>query len=201
MPKSPTEQTRARGRNISRLLLLLVIATKPLVATAQPSVTSLNATAGATVGDISARLLQLDLRRQLAVPVAASAALTYLESDQDYREVQLRLAATATVLLGQWTLEDRNLLMLTSKSVERYRNRARLTFPLVMGKSHLNVHVFDEIFYDFDRDQILRNNIALGFSSAVGACCSIEVYHIWSDERFTRDGHFVFASLTWRIAG
>lgn len=71
--------------------------------------------------------------------------------------------------------------------------------PNVLGQSQLSVRAFDEVFFDFDRSRIVRNNVALGLGVQLPGALTAEIYHVWMDNREAPDGTYMLALLSMKI--
>lgn len=166
---------------------------------AEESKLAVAATAGAAFGRRSVEFALVEARAALRPHLSVASAIAYLSAENGYREWQLRAFATATLRVGPWVVDDRNMVYVSSESVERYRNRLRATFPAFLGRPRWNAHLFDELYFDFDRDQIVRNNVGTGFSVAISRCCRVELDHLWSDDRGTRETRYWLAHVTMTV--
>jgi hypothetical protein len=179
--------------------LLLVGGSWSIASRAEDVETSVAATAGAAYGDLVAQIALVEARTTLNPRLSVAAGLAYLHVEHGYREAQMRVHAITRMTIGRWVIDDRNMLSVSSESAERYRNRLRATFPALRGRSRLSAHAFNELFFDFDRGAFVRNNVALGLGAAIGDCCRVELYHVWSDNRGAPDTRFVLAIASMTI--
>ena len=77
-------------------------------------------------------------------------------------------------------LSDRNRLeyrIRTGKEVFRYRNRLWVKFPR-KGPAGIQPFLGDEVFYDFDAEEINKNRAYAGFNIKVAAGLTADLYYI-----------------------
>jgi hypothetical protein len=160
-----------------------------------------NATAGVALAEEAVRFGLLEGRIDATPHVSMAAAVAYLDAEGGYQEVQLRLVALASLAIQDWAIENRHLVSLSSESVERYRMRLRATRPGLFGRESLSVRAFDELFFDFDRRTLIRNNVAIGMGVQVTRALSAEIYHIWERNRAAADAEYLLAWVTLRFGG
>lgn len=160
--------------------------------------TSANAIAGATFAGEPARIGMVEARAMVGSHWALAASVVYFEGASDYEEMQLRIAATGSVGIGGWTIENRHMLSFSTESVERYRSRVRLLRP-IFGTPAFTARAFDELFVDTDRARLFRNNVALGFGWQPNSRLTAELYHVWVGERGARDDAYILALVTLRL--
>lgn len=158
-----------------------------------------NAIAGIAFAGETARLGLIETRSEITQHVALAAGLAYFEGAADYEEMQLRLSATGSGKFGSWIVDNRHLLSFSTESVERYRCRLRTIRPGLLGQPQLSVRAFDEVFFDFDRSRIVRNNVAVGIGVQLPGTVTAELYHVWVGNREARDETYMLAVLTFRI--
>jgi hypothetical protein len=161
--------------------------------------TSLVATAVIAFGRTSAELGTVEARARLRPNLSVASGLAYLRARGGYREVLLRLVATASTSVGRWRIDNRSMLSLSTESVERYRNRLRTTSPALGRRGRLNALASDEVYFDLDRDRIVRNNFALGVGATVGDGWRVELHHVWSDNRGAAETRYLMALATVRV--
>jgi hypothetical protein len=186
----PTRQYNRRRVAPISLLVSVVWATW---LSAEEVPTSIVVTSGAVFGRRSAEFALVELRSDVRRRLSLGAALGYVSSEHGYSEWQGRAFATANVDIGRWLIDDRNMLYLNSEGVALYRNRIRATFPRFLDRSRLSAHVYDEIYYDLERERIARNNLAIGLARSIADCCRVELSHVWSDDHGVREGRFWLA--------
>ncbi|MEX2123405.1 MAG: DUF2490 domain-containing protein [Woeseia sp.] len=158
--------------------------------------TSLVALGAVTFDGLSADFGLVEARAKLSPYFTVASGVAYLHLEHGYREVQVRASVTASAIIGRFTLEDRNLIYASSESVQRYRNRLRLTMPALGGHSRLSAHVYDEIYFDLDRGGVVRNNLALGLGASISDSWRAELYHVWSDNRAVGDIRYIMAMVS-----
>jgi hypothetical protein len=178
--------TVLRRRSIACVLLLHAAAWCAAAPAEQPRI-AVAATAGAVFGESSAEFGLVEARATLRPRLAVAAAVAYLDAERGYSEWQLRASATLNAAIGRWIIDDRNMLYVSSESIERYRNRLRATLPNFLGRPRLTLHAFDEWHFDLERSRVVRNSVAIGAGSTVLDCCRIELSHVWSDDRGVRE--------------
>jgi hypothetical protein len=162
---------------------------------------SVNATAGVAFAGETARIALLEARVDMTSHFSTAAAVAYLGAEGGYREMQLRMVATASLAVRNWAFENRHLISLSSESVERYRMRLRAARQGLFGREHLSARAFDELFFDFDRRRLIRNNVAIGAGVQVTRALSGEIYHIWESNRVAPDDRYLLALVTLRFGG
>jgi hypothetical protein len=188
--------TRYKSRRAAVCTLLLSGATWCAALRAEDSTVSIAATAGTAFGRRSVEFALFEARATLRPHLSVASAIGYVRAEHGFSEWQLRASATANLTVGRWIVDDRNMLYVSSEAVKRYRNRLRATLPAFLGRPRLSAHAFDEIYFDFDRGGIIRNNVAIGLSTAVRDCCRVELSHIWTDNRGTRETRYLLALAT-----
>jgi hypothetical protein len=158
--------------------------------------TSMVALGAVTFDGLQANFGLVEGRAKLSPRFTVASGIAYLHLEHSYREAQLRASATASATNGRFTIDDRNLIYASSESVRRYRNRLRFTMSALGGHPRLSAHAYDEIYFDLDRGEIVRNNLALGLSASIGECCRTELYHVWSDNRAVGDTRYILISVS-----
>lgn len=160
---------------------------------------SISAIGGLTLPDEPVKAAMLETRAQMHPNVAIAATVAYFNGTDGYHESQLRLSVTPGFNAGAWTIEDRNMLLISSHSPDRYRNRVRLIRPGLLGEHSLSFRAFDEFFVELDNGRVVRNNVALGMGMQISAALSAELYHVWVDNHGTTSDNYVLALVTLRL--
>lgn len=158
-----------------------------------------NAIAGVAFAGEAARIGLIEARMDATSHLSFAAAVAHLDAAGGYNEVQLRLVATAVFVIDDWIFDNRHLVSLSTESVERYRLRVRAARPGLFGKRSLSARAFDELFFDFDRERWVRNNVALGLGMQITRTLNGELYHVWENNRSAHDQSYVLALLTLRF--
>lgn len=181
----------------SRLAPWVVVATLSFAYAPAMADTALSATFAAAEESLTFAMLEarVDVTDHWLVSVAAA----YLDPGRAPDEAQLRLSAIGATSFGAWNIENRHLLSFSTTSVDRYRMRLRAVRPALFGRPALSTRAFDEVFFDFDRRRVIRNNVALGFGLQMTGALSGELYHVWEGNRSARDDRYVLALLTFRF--
>ena len=61
----------------------------------------------------------------------------------------------------------------------RYRNKLALTLPFKMTRFDIQPYIADEIFYDFDDEDLIRNRLYSGFYLKLFNNLNSEVFYLW----------------------
>jgi hypothetical protein len=187
-------------RTIIPTLLSLLFACGPCAGdVSRSNAVSISAIGGLTLPDDPVKVAMLEARAQVSSNVSTAVTLTYLEAAHGYHESQLRLSVTPGFNVGAWTIENRSMLLFSSQSFDRYRNRVRFIRPGFAGERSLSFRAFDEFYVDLDRGRFVRNNIALGFGMQIHSSLSAELYHVWVDNRGAASDNYVLATVTLRL--
>lgn len=161
--------------------------------------TSVNAVVGATYDGPSARIGLIEGRAATSRHWTIAPAVAYLEGTAGYHELQARLAAIGTFDRGPWTIDNRHMLSVSTESIQRYRARLRIARRGLLGLRALSARTFDELYFDFDRGRVIRNNVAAGLGLALNDAVTAEFYHVWVDNRGARDDSYVLALVSVRL--
>lgn len=106
-------------------------------------------------------------------------------------ESRVSLAATVSVPVGRWAIQDRNLFerrFLTNLTTFRYRNRLMLERPVQIKRHSLKAFIWDEVFYDSQFHTWVRNRLALGAGKKVNRHLSVDLYYLRQNDGYTRPG-------------
>jgi len=63
----------------------------------------------------------------------------------------------------------------------RFRNKLNVSLPIELG--NFKPYIADEIFYDFDADELNRNRIYLGAKTDLGGPAKLDVYYMRQDSK------------------
>lgn len=184
------------SRNVARAL---AVAIGCLAAEQSLTATTLNAVAAVAFEGESARLSMLDARMPASEHWTISPAVAYLQSVADYHEAQFRLSVTGAFDVGGWTIDNRHMVSVSSESVERYRLRLRGARTGLLGRNELSARAFDELYFDFDRSRVIRNNLAVGMGITINRLVSLELYRVWVDNKEAPDDAYVLGLMTIRL--
>jgi hypothetical protein len=103
------------------------------------------------------------------------------ESGRDWKtEKRPHANATLAWSLGSIALSDRNRLeyrIKTGKEAFVYRNRLWVKFPH-MGPAGFQPFLGNEVFYDFDAEEINRNRAYAGFTIKLASGANADLYYI-----------------------
>ena len=158
-----------------------------------------SATAGAAFDADSIHVALLEARTEVLEHLSLAAAVAYLDFGGSHSEGQLRLMALGSWSVQQWSIENRHLLSFSTECIERYRVRLRAVRSGLLGLSSLSLRAFDEAFYDFDQEQLIRNNLALGMGLQLNPALTAELYRVWEGNREVPDNRYVLGLVTFRF--
>ncbi len=105
--------------------------------------------------------------------------------------------------IGKFTVSDRNQIerrFRNSRSDNtRYRNRLRVEYPLVAGKTKFNVFVSDEVFYDLSAKVWVRNRFAVGANKKLTDHLTGEIYYMRQNDGRSRPGDLHIIGTLFRV--
>ncbi len=115
----------------------------------------------------------------------------------------LSFGGTLKFPIGKFTLSDRNLVerrFRNSRSDStRYRNRLRLEYPVVAGKTKFNVFASNEVFYDWSVNEWVRNRFAVGANKKLSQSLTAELYYMRQNDGRSRPGDLHIIGSIFRL--
>lgn len=107
-------------------------------------------------------------------------------------ENRLIFNGTIKFPVGKFTLSDRNQVERRFRNSQpdstRYRNRLRVEYPIVVGKTKFNVFASDEVFYDWSVKEWVRNRFAVGANKKLNERLTGEMYYLRQNDGRSRPG-------------
>ena len=104
-----------------------------------------------------------------------------------------RLSADGVVnfKIRKFEITDNNLFEFRfrrSGNSQRYRNRLKVSHPLKVGKTNIDLFVSDEVYYEVEERAWTRNRFKVGFGKDLGERGGYEVYYMRQNDGFSRPG-------------
>ena len=123
-------------------------------------------------------------------------------SGLDLSEERLSLPATVRFRIGDFVVNDRNLLERRFRPLRpassRYRNRLQIEHPLLASES-LNWFVSDEVFYDWVVNDWVRNRFSVGVNKVVNRHLTVEVFYMRQNDGRALPGDLNVIGTSWRL--
>lgn len=118
-------------------------------------------------------------------------------------EHRLTIAATVRLPFGKFTVSDRNQLERRIRRPQvdatRYRNRLQIEHPLKLGGLKLQAFAGDEIFYDWNVHDWVRNRFSIGVTRRVNRHLTLDLYYMRQNDGRTRPADLGIIGATYRI--
>lgn len=118
-------------------------------------------------------------------------------------ENRLSVPVTLRLVLGRFTLSDRNLferrLRHPGGDSTRYRNKLQLEHPAKLGDLKLNLFVADEVFYDWISEAWVRNRFSTGAGHPFNKHLTAEIYYLRQNDGHAIPGDLHVIGTTWRL--
>jgi len=104
-----------------------------------------------------------------------------------------RLSADGVVnfKIRKFEITDNNLFEFRfrrSGNSQRYRNRLKVSHPLKVGKTNIDLFASDEVYYEWEERAWTRNRFKVGFGKDLGERGGYEVYYMRQNDGFSRPG-------------
>ncbi|MBU4140893.1 MAG: DUF2490 domain-containing protein, partial [Candidatus Omnitrophica bacterium] len=105
------------------------------------------------------------------------------EKNSDWKyENRPHLNATVKLKLGDFKLSNRGRFEYRNRegadTLWRYRNKFTIKFPFKLTQLEIQPYVADEIFVDFDKEELNRNRLYAGFSLKLLKNLKGEIYYL-----------------------
>jgi len=71
---------------------------------------------------------------------------------------------------------------------QRYRNRLKVSHPITVGKTNIDLFASDEVYYEWEERAWTRNRFKIGFGKDLGERGGYEVYYMRQNDGFSRPG-------------
>jgi hypothetical protein len=117
-------------------------------------------------------------------------------------ENRLNFAATLGFHVGKFALSDRNLFERRLRfplNSTRYRNRLQIEHPFKLSGTQLNWFASDEVFYDWNVDDFVRNRFSVGVSRRFNKHFTGDLYYMRQNDGRSRPGDLHVIGLTYRV--
>jgi hypothetical protein len=104
-----------------------------------------------------------------------------------------RLSADGVInfKIRKFEITDNNLFEFRfrrSGNSQRYRNRLKVSHPLTISKTKIDLFVSDEVYYEWEDRAWTRNRFKVGFGKDLGKRGGYEVYYLRQNDGFSRPG-------------
>jgi len=93
--------------------------------------------------------------------------------------------------IRKFKITDNNLFEFRfrrSGNSQRYRNRLKVSHPVKMGETKIELFASDEVYYEWEERAWTRNRFKIGFGKDVGESGGYEIYYMRQNDGFTRPG-------------
>ncbi len=119
---------------------------------------------------------------------------SFIEEDKsgEWRdENRWTMEATVKASLGPLRFSDRNRFEQRWHEVggtgQRYRNSLKMEWPIKVRGRKVSPYVYDEVFYDFEKDELSRNRLSTGVTVELTRQLSLEIFYILQSDRTGTD--------------
>lgn len=75
-----------------------------------------------------------------------------------------------------------------SGDAPRYRPSLKISHPVTVGKTKIDLFVSDEVYYEWKDRAWTRNRFKIGFSKNIGERASYEIYYMRQNDSYSRPG-------------
>ena len=75
-----------------------------------------------------------------------------------------------------------------SGNSQRYRNRLKISHPVKIGETKIELFASDEIYYEWEERAWTRNRFKVGFGKDLGERGGYEIYYMRQNDGFSRPG-------------
>ncbi|MDQ3711001.1 MAG: DUF2490 domain-containing protein [Acidobacteriota bacterium] len=104
-----------------------------------------------------------------------------------------RLSADGIVnfKIQKFEITDNNLFEFRfrrSGNSQRYRNRLKISHPVRIGETKIDLFASDEVYYEWDERAWTRNRFKVGFGKDLGERGGYEIYYMRQNDGFSRPG-------------
>jgi len=187
-----TLHLRQRVKRGGALIASMLVAVFPLVAAGADETrrATINAVAIGALSRSDLGIGMLDARAVISPHLMVSVAPTIVSAGGAPTERQLRTSATLLLDVGAIAFDDRNLWVFSDAGTTRYRNRLRLTAPVVVHDRSLRLQLLDELFYEERGRGWFRNMTGMGIGMDIARSVSVDAY--WT---LLKEDHRAQASL------
>jgi len=75
-----------------------------------------------------------------------------------------------------------------SGNSQRYRNRLKVSHPVTIGKTSIDLFASDEVYYEWEERAWTRNRFKVGFGKEINERAGYEIYYMRQNDGFSRPG-------------
>ena len=75
-----------------------------------------------------------------------------------------------------------------SGNSQRYRNRLKVSHPVKIGDSNVDLFASDEVYYEWEERAWTRNRLKIGFGKDLSERSGYEIYYMRQNDGFSRPG-------------
>jgi hypothetical protein len=93
--------------------------------------------------------------------------------------------------IRKFEITDNNLFEFRfrrSGNSQRYRNRLKISHPVRIGETKIDLFASDEVYYEWDERAWTRNRFKVGFGKDLGKRGGYEIYYMRQNDGFSRPG-------------
>jgi len=112
-------------------------------------------------------------------------------SGKSESENRLSLDGIVNFKIRKFAVTDNNLFEFRfqrSGYSQRYRNRLKVSHPIEITKTKIDLFASDEVYYEWEERAWTRNRFKVGFGNTVGERAGYEIYYMRQNDGFSRPG-------------
>jgi len=86
-----------------------------------------------------------------------------------------------------------------SNNSQRYRPRLKISHPVKVGKTEIDVFASDEVYYEWKNDAWTRNRFKVGFGKKIGERADYELYYMRQNDSYSKPGDLHIFGIAFKI--
>ncbi len=106
-------------------------------------------------------------------------------------ENRLSVDGVVNFKIRKFAITDNNLFEFRfrrSGNSQRYRNRLKVSHPVTISETKIDLFASDEVYYEWEERAWTRNRFKIGFGKDLGTHAGYEVYYMRQNDGFSRPG-------------